>query len=343
MSDQELNNITDEDVQLDEFKADHTDVGGKGAEVAEPVSKGSAKRSADKDQGDKAPQKIPGTRLGMISAMMNTMAGMNKGSLQSMYDKMVDNSAKNMATISAKGMREDVEEIFAGEELAEEFLDKAETIFTASVNARLMAEQVKLEEEFEAKLEEAKDLFVQESNDKIDQYLSYVSEEWMKENEIAIESAIKVEIAENFMNGVKSLFEENYISLPEEKLDLASDALTKVDSLEEELNSVLKNNIELNEEIEGLRCKDLVIESAEDLTSTQREKLFALAEGIEYENFDDFEQKLNVIKEQYFASNKSVIAEEVDETPIEEEAEKKAAVDPLMESYAGAISRTVKK
>jgi len=99
----------------------------------------------------------------------------------------------------------------------------------------------------------------------------------------------------------------------------------------------------MSEEIESLRCKELVIEQSDNLTSTQKEKLFALAEGIEYENFEDFEQKLNVIKEQYFASNKSVIAEEVDETPIEEEAEKKAAVDPLMESYAGAISRTVKK
>ena len=341
MADKEVEAVSEDTAQLDEFKAT-----ADASMIADPVPTKSNKRPADKDVGDKKTPQL--SRAGMIGAVVQKLSGFSKQGVNDAYSTIFgksapNNSAKNMASISAKGMREDVEEIFAGEELAEEFLDKAETIFTASVNARLMAEQVRLEEEFEAKLEEAKEQFYTESNDKIDQYLSYVSEEWMKENEVAIESAIKVEIAENFMNGIKSLFEENYVSLPEEKLDLAVDALEKVDSLEEELNSVLKSNVELNEEIESLRCKDLVIESAEDLTSVQKEKLFALAEGIEYENFEDFEQKLNVIKEQYFASNKSVIAEEVDETPIEEEAEKKAAVDPLMETYAGAISRTVKK
>jgi len=144
------------------------------------------------------------------------------------------------------------------------------------------------------------------------------------------------------MNGLKKLFEENYVSVPEDKLDLASDALVRADELESQLDEVVKSNLELQEKIEYLECKALVSEESESLTDTQKEKLSSLAEGIEYENFEDFKQKLGVIKEQYFAS-KAVVAESVDEEPIEAEAEKKAAVDPLMEQYAGAISRTVKK
>jgi hypothetical protein len=326
--------------ELKEFKAT-----ADASMVADPVPTKSNKRPADKEGGEKAMPTL--SRAGMIGAVVQKLSSFSKGQVNDAYDVIFgksapNNSAKNMASISAKGMREDVEEIFAGEELAEEFLEKAETIFTASVNSRLMAEQVRLEEEMEIKLNEAKEELTEQMTDKVDQYLSYVAEEWASENEVAIESAIKVEIAENFMNGLKKLFEENYVSVPEDKLDLASDALARADELESQLDEVVKSNLELQEKIEYLECKALVSEESEDLTDTQKEKLSSLAEGIEYENFEDFKQKLEVIKEQYFAS-KAVVAESVDEEPIEAEAEKRAAVDPLMEQYAGAISRTVKK
>jgi len=216
--------------ELKEFKAT-----ADASMVADPVPTKSNKRPADKEGGEKAMPTL--SRAGMIGAVVQKLSSFSKGQVNDAYDVIFgksapNNSAKNMASISAKGMREDVEEIFAGEELAEEFLEKAETIFTASVNSRLMAEQVRLEEEMETKLNEAKEELAEQMTDKVDQYLSYVAEEWASENEVAIESAIKVEIAENFMNGLKKLFEENYVSVPEDKLDLASDALVRADELE---------------------------------------------------------------------------------------------------------------
>lgn len=174
MADNNLEQVSTEEQQLDEFKAT-----ADASMIADPVPTKSNKRPADKDVGDKKTPQL--SRAGMIGAVVQKLSSFSKSGVNDAYSTIFgksapNNSAKNMASISAKGMREDVEEIFAGEELAEEFLDRAETIFTASVNARLMAEQVRLEEEFEAKLEEAKKEFYTESNDKIDQYLSYVSE-----------------------------------------------------------------------------------------------------------------------------------------------------------------------
>ena len=344
MSDQELNNIAEEDVQLDEFKADHTDVGGKGAEVAEPVSKGSAKRAADKDQGDKAPAKMPGTRLGMINAMMNTMAGMNKGALQSMYDKMVDNSSKNMASIKSKAMKEDIDELFDGQEgLSEDFMDKASTLFEAAVGARLEEERVRLEEEYAAKYEvdisEAKD----EMNAKADEYLSYVAEEWMKENEVAIESGFRTEIAESFMEGLKTLFAEHYIDVPDEKLDVVDDLNKKSEELEAKLEEEMVKSMELSKELEESKKNQIFSEMSEDLTVAQREKFTALSSGISYDSLEEFEEKLGVVYENYFTEKKTVTEDNSYDEEIETDNDEPTTVDPTVARYLDAISRTTKK
>jgi hypothetical protein len=340
MADNNLEQVSTEEQQLDEFKAT-----ADASMIADPVPTKSNKRPADKDVGDK---KVPSlSRAGMIGAVVQKLSGFSKSGVNDAYDVIFgksapNNSAKNMASIKAKSsFKEDVSEIFEGQDLAEEFLDKAAVIFEASVSARVIAETEKLKEEFEAKIEEEKNTISESMEDKVDQYLSYVAEEWMKDNEVAIESSLKVDIAENFMNGLKQLFEENYVSVPEEKLDLAADALAEAEKLEEQLNESISEKIEMSKELESLRIEKLISESSDGLSVAQREKLFTLVEGLEYENLDEFSAKLDVIKEKYFTS-KSVIAEEVEETPIEEVKEK-AAIDPLMEQYAGAISRTVKK
>lgn len=340
MADNNLEQVSTEEQQLDEFKAT-----ADASMIADPVPTKSNKRPADKDVGDK---KVPSlSRAGMIGAVVQKLSGFSKSGVNDAYDVIFgksapNNSAKNMASIKAKSsFKEDVSEIFEGQDLAEEFLDKAAVIFEASVSARVIAETEKLKEEFEAKLEEEKNTISESMEDKVDQYLSYVAEEWMKDNEVAIESSLKVDIAENFMNGLKQLFEENYVSVPEDKLDLAADALAEAEKLEDKLNESLQEKIEMSNELESLRIEKLISESSDGLSVAQREKLFTLVEGLEYENLEEFSAKLDVIKEKYFTS-KSVIAEEVEETPIEEVKEK-AAIDPLMEQYAGAISRTVKK
>jgi hypothetical protein len=178
--------------------------------------------------------------------------------------------------------------------------------------------------------------------DKVDGYLSYVAEQWMEENEVAIESSLKVDIAENFMVGLRELFENNYVEVPQDKLDLAADAIAMSEELEGKLDDSINEKIELQKEIDSLRVKNLVSEQSDGLSVSQKEKLSSLVEGIEYNDVDEFGAKLNVIKNQYFAT-KSVIAEEVSEdTPIDV-AEEKAAIDPLMSRYASAISRTINK
>lgn len=283
----------------------------------------------------------------MIGAMVQKLTGFSKGGVNDAYSTIFgkdakNTSAKNMASIAGKAkFKEDVEEIFDGQELAEEFLDKAAVIFEASVSARVIAETARIQEEFDAKLEEATGGLKEEMTDKVDGYLSYVAEQWMEENEVAIESSLKVDIAENFMTGLKELFENNYVTVPEDKLDLAADAIAMSEELESKLDISINEKIELQKEIDSLKVKNLVSEQSDGLSVSQREKLSALVEGIEYNDVDEFSAKLSVIKNQYFAS-KSVIAEEVDETPIEE-AEAKAAIDPAMSRYASAISRTINK
>jgi len=163
----------------------------------------------------------------------------------------------------------------------------------------------------------------------------------VKENEVAIESAIKVEMAESFLTGLKGLFEQHNVDVSDEKLDIVAESAEKAEKLEEELNEAVAAKIALSEEIETLKIEKAIFEAKDGLTVTQQEKLQSMAEGIEYDNLEDFSKKLEVVKETYFAS-KSVVTETVDEEPLDE-AEEQAAIDPFMERYASAISRTVKR
>lgn len=330
--------MTDKTEQLDEFQASHGDP----SMVPEPVATKSAKRPADKDQGDKATPKL--TRAGMVADVVKKLSGLDKNGVASAYATMFgknspNKSAANMATI--KGMKEDIDEMFGDEDLTEDFKERAETIFTAAVNAKVDVEVARIQEEFDSKLEEARADLEKELTEKVDGYVTYAAEEWVRENEVAIESAIKVELAESLLGGLKNLIAEHNIDVSDEKIDLVAQAAEKTDQLEDDLNEALKAKIELQSEIEELRKEKTVSLAREGLTVTQQDKLQSMAEGIEYDSLEDFAKKLDVIKETYFAS-KSVVTETVDEEPLEE-AEEKAALAPSMERYASAISRTVKR
>lgn len=330
--------MTDKTEQLDEFQASMGDP----SSVPEPTATKSSKRKADKDGGDKATPKL--TRSGMVGQMVSKLSGMNKEGVASAYSTMFgkgapDKSAANMATI--KGMKEEVAEVFGDEELSEEFMERAETVFTAAVNARVAVEVARLEEEFEAKAEAVQAEIEEELTEKVDQYTTYVAEQWLKENEVAVESSIKVELAESLLGGLKSLIEDHNIAVDDEKIDLVAEANTRNEEIEARLDEETNARLNLEKEIEELKKERSIQSAGEDLTVVQQEKLQSMAEGIEYDSLEDFEKKLDVIKETYFAS-KSVITEEVDEEPLDE-AEEKAAIDPTMERYASAISRTLNR
>ena len=274
----------------------------------------------------------------------------------------VDNSAKNKATIVPKGkpvvnVKEDIEEMFGDEELSEEFKDKAEVVFEAAVTARMALETTRLEEEyeekaaklaeeFETRLEEETATMLESVTDKLDQYLDYVTEQWMEANELAIEQGIRTEIAENFIAGLHNLFAEHYITVPDEEVDLVAELKAERDALKEELNVVLDEKLQLESVIESATKESVFEDVSEGLVETQVEKLRALTEGVEADDVETYRKKLTIIKENYFrpkskpASSTGMITEEID-GQIEED-ETPAYMSPGMDKYVAAISKSVK-
>ena len=207
---------------------------------------------------------------------------------------------------------EDVDALVAGEELSEEFRLKAATIFEAAVTAKVNAEVEALTEAFEATLTEEVESIKTELSEKVDDYLSYVAETWMKENELQIEHGIKNEISESFFNGLKDLFIEHNMSVPEEKFNLLDGMVGELDEMEAKLNEQIDANVQLNKRIGHYTKMEIVNECAAGLAETQKEKLASLAEGVEFETEDDFRKKIETIKESYFT--RKVVAEATDPT-----------------------------
>jgi hypothetical protein len=240
-------------------------------------------------------------------------------------------------------MKESVEEMFAGQNLSEEFKEKATVVFEAAVNAKLNEEVQRLEEQFEAKLEEQTALAVDELVEKVDSYLDYVVEKWMEENELAVEKGIRAEIAESFIAGLADLFAEHNINLPEEEADVVADMAEQLEQTEEKLDEAIAQVVELRKELTEAKKADAFSEIAESLTETQAEKLEKLAEGVEFENLDEYKAKVKIIKENYFGGAKE-LTESVDEIdPIEEETSSVKAIDPDMARYTAAISKSLRK
>ena len=219
-----------------------------------------------------------------------------------------------------------------GEDLSEDFKDKAATIFEAAVKSKTREEIARLYQatvdEFDEKLEEAKE----EMTDKVDTYLNYVVEEWTKENELAIERGLKGEIAEDFISGLKQLFEDHYIDIPDEKYDVLGAQSDKIAELEEKVNEVLEQNIVLKDKNGSLVREHVVVEVSEDLTDTEVEKFKSLVEDVDFVDEDAFRAKLDTIKENYFPKvREEVITEQVIDNEVAEDAAKDADVSDSME------------
>ena len=228
---------------------------------------------------------------------------------------------------------EDVDALVAGEELSEEFRERAVTIFEAAVTARVNTETKALQEAFESTLTEEVEKVQKELAEKVDDYLTYAAETWMKENALQIEHGIKTEMAESFFNGLKGLFMEHNFTVPEEKFNLLDGMVEELDEMEAKLNEQIDTNITLNKRIGEFVKMEIVNECAVGLAETQKEKLASLAEGVEFETEADFRKKIETIKESYF-TRKAETAAAVE--PTEEVSE------PLVESTAsGTMSKYV--
>ena len=369
--------------ELDEFKASMGDP----SEVPEPTSTKAAAPGPSKDQGDKMPPKqgssmkapMPkevSTKMGMINAMMKKMNGMNKEAVGMMYnmammpkDKMGETMNKMMTNMKMPVMsmkkpkmgeeteykvtaqdidiKDDVKALFGNEDLSEEFKEKATTIFETAVvnkiNETIETYNNSMNESYQEDTQAIKD----ELSEKMDTYLDYVVEEWSKENELAIEQGLKAELTEDFMAGLKNLFEDHYIDIPETKVDVVEELAAKNEELQSQLNAEMEKNIEAKKAIEENDQQKIIDEVTEGLAETQKEKFQTLAEGVEFKDKESFQKKLSIIKESYFSvDNDKEVADLVGETdePLDEEAKPEgSSLDPKMAGYTAAISRSLKK
>ncbi len=236
-------------------------------------------------------------------------------------------------------MKEDVAALTEGEELSEEFKQKAATVFEAAVKAKLVEEIENLEGEYETKVNEKVSEVKEEIVDKVDAYLNYVVEEWMKENELAIEKGLRNEITEDFIGGLKSLFESHYINVPQEKYDVIESQAAEIEKLKEEVNQSMEKNIELNQKIAESTREDIIKDVSSDLAATEVDKLKGLAEGIEYKDAESFRKSVETLKNSYYPKAKA------SDTESNEVAEQNAGSGNLSESmaaYTAAISKSKK-
>ena len=237
------------------------------------------------------------------------------------------------------GVKEDIDALMNGEELSEEFKQKATTIYEAAVLTRVKQEVARLEEEFEAKLQESVAQNVEGLVEQVDGYLGYVAEQWIAQNEIALERGMKSEILEGFVNGLKGLFEEHYIDVPEERFDVLGEMEQRMEELEAKLNEQVATNIELSKTLAEAKRSKIVSQVCEGLTDTESEKFLDLVEELTYEDAETFETKVKTIRENYFTTKATAgVTSVVTDAPVEALTESKK-LDPVMSAYLTALNK----
>ena len=295
------------------------------------------------------------TKSAVLAQAMGYLANMRKEELSSFLEKTMsmgdkDNKEKEMTEKNASSvtMREDVLELFSGQDdLSEEFKTEASTLFEAAVQNRVVLEVARLEEESDVKLEEQVTASIDQLHDQVNTYMDYVVEKWMEQNEVTLENNFRVEATESFIDGLKNLFSESYVVVPEEKVDLVSDLETHVAELEESLESVSAEMIELNKVISEAHIEAAFCVVSEGLADTQIEKLRTLTESIEHDSVEEYVSKLEIVKKQYFSesieSDSTGFISEESSVGSNDEPEVQQIVPEEMKGYFAAISKTNKR
>ena len=236
-------------------------------------------------------------------------------------------------------IEEDVNALLSGEDLSEEFKEKAKTIFEASINAKITDIENQLNEEYAKKLDEEVQEIKVELTERTDAYLEYVADEWMKENALAVENGIKTEMTESFMEGMKKLFEEHYVTLPEDKYDVLENMVDKLDEMETKLNEQIERNVALNQRLGESTAQTIFNNVAEGLATSQKEKLKALAESVEFESEESYRGKIETLKESYFGQKKTTTSTASAPQELKEEAEHVEPATGAMAAYLDALGR----
>ena len=315
------------------------------------------KESVKKESAPKV--NVPKTKAGVIQAAVEMLKKARKEDAQKMFSKMAlgddeeasvksaDDAVKGVkkvadpkakAKVEAIDFDEDLENIIKEEAtLSDGFRDKAQAIFEAVLTSKLTSEIDRLEAEYAQNLEEEVSEVQESLVEKVDSYLNYVVENWMEENKVAVTNGLRTEIAEDFMTSLQSVFKEHYIEVPEGKVDLVDELNESVTELEETLNKTTEDNISLHQKVQEFEKQEVVREQSSGLAETEAEKLASLVEDIEFDNKDNFEMKVKVVKESYFKQEGSESVDEVDSL-LGEENVSEEAVSSAMAKYTQAIT-----
>ena len=356
------NQIEDQDVELhDEVTEDEVvEEGTHDPKNAEAQSVASVDKAADatgtapkrKMAGGTAADNtkqdpMPKTKAGMINAMYKEMSRMKKDKLTASYHNMMKNEdvdvdeGETIAEIDYQvDFSQDLNALVESEAtLSDEFKQKAETIFEAAIKSKLTEEIDRLEEKYNEELAEEIESTKSDLVEKVDNYLNYVVEQWMEDNKLAVQTGLRTEIAEKFMNNLKDLFTESYIEVPESKVDLVDELAAEVEELEEAHNTAIAKQLEMATQLEEYQRAAIIAEASDGLVETQVEKLKKLAEDVDFDDEETFKQKVATIKESYF-TKKSAESADIEEDTSDEDVQ--AVASDTMAQYLSAIQRTKK-
>ncbi len=308
-------------------------------------------------------QEMPKLKSEILQGLVDHMKGLKKEDLANLYGKTVlgeedeeeededdDDEEEEMESkkvakesidqvVDSLDVSDDVNALVDGEELSEEFKTKAATIFETAVKSKVRAELERIQEENDKVMEDMAESTMNDLVEKVDDYMNYVVEQWMEDNQLAIERGLKGEIAEDFISGLKNLFEDHYIDVPDEKYDILEANLSKIEELEEKLNKQIEENVQLKKAKGELVKESMIADVANGMTDTETEKFQSLVEDVEFSDEESYTEKLKTIRESYFGSKEVLTEEGTEETSTEQTVE----VSDSMDKYLKAIGRDVQR
>ena len=315
------------------------DVVNKGAKAAEAMKTGSVKEDSEYDDEDEELLESADEDEDEDEEVEKKKSS-KKSKKEDDYDDEEEEDGKKKMEESIS-IEEDVDALLAGEELSEEFRDKAKLIFEAAINSKISEIYESLETHYENQLVEQVEEIKLELSERVDSYLEYVADEWLQENALVVEQGLKTEMTESFLQGMKGLFEEHYVTIPEDKYDVIESMVDKLDEMETKLNEQIERNIALNQRLAESVADVILSDVSEGLATSQKDKLASLSESVEFESEADYREKLATLREAYFPRNAGT--QKGYSEVINEEANYGQPVSGVMESYLQTLSRVSKK
>ena len=317
---EDLGGPTPENYKVDDDSAKLKTPGGTLKQVKDVVNKGA--KSADPMKGMKEEEEVS-----------------TEATIEEEETSTEEVVAEEETAVAEYDIEEDVNALLGGEELSEDFKEKAKTIFEAAINSKVAAVKEELKAQYQEKLAEEIEAAKESLAERVDSYLEYVADEWFEENALAVEAGLKTEMTESFLEGMKGLFEEHYVSIPEDKYDVLESMVEKLDDMETKLNEQIEKNISLNGRLSEATADGILDQVSEGLAQTQKEKLASLSESVEFESEGQYREKLETLKESYFSDKKSpvtkteTLSEGVDESGSESHSNSMSAYIRTLGSF----------